>query len=204
MAPRIAPALMSLALTAAPAAAIIIQGTELPPYNAVTNQLGVNYGAVFSSQNLPQVTFIELVPGTWGIQGTEPWAPPVAGYAWFNSPIYINFVDPANGVTPAVVNGTITFNWGDGGGDFDAIDVRAFDLANNLLSLSTFSGSAFNQSQVSGVGIHRLEFTANTQVGSPTSDTGIDWIDFPTPVVPAPAGLALLAIGGVLGARRRR
>ena len=54
------------------ARATTIQGTELAPYLAVSNQLGVGYGATFSSLNYAAVTFTELIPGTWGIQGCEP------------------------------------------------------------------------------------------------------------------------------------
>lgn len=198
---------VAAAVVAAPSVcgAVVVQGTELPPYIAVTNQLATSHGAVFSSLNSPFVTFIELVPGTWGIMGTEPWANPIAGYAWYSSPIFIQFVDPADGVTPAFVNGTVTAMWGDGGGDLDAVDMRAYDLANNLVTAATFTGVGLTQIQVTGAGIHRVEFWANTFVGSPTSDTGLDWIDYPTPVVPAPAGILLVpGAGGMAACRRRR
>lgn len=196
---------VALVLSAAASSSrgIIVQGTELPPYQPVTNQLATSHGAVFSSLNSPFVTFIELIPGVWGIQGTEPWGPPPAGYAWFNSPIFVNFVDPSDGVTPAWVDGTITCMWGDGGGDLDAVDMMLFDLSNNLIAVQTFSGIGFTQIQMTANGVHRVEFWANTIVGSPTSDTGLDWIDYPTPVVPAPASAALLAAAMVLRRRRR-
>ncbi len=182
---------------------VIVQGTELAPYQAVTNQLAQSHGAVFSSLNNPAVTFTELMPGLWGIQGTEPWALPANG-GWFNSPIFLQFVDPSDGVTPAVVNGTVSAMWGDGGGDFDAVDMRAYDLANNLITSQTFTGSTFTLIQLTGVGIHRVEFWANTNVGSGTSDTGLDWVQYPTPVVPAPGALGLLLAGLIPAARRRR
>jgi hypothetical protein len=189
---------------AASANAAIVQGTELAPYVAVTNQLATSHGVVFSSLNNPAVTFTELIPGLWGIQGTEPWALPANG-GWFNSPIFATFVDPADGVTPAVVNGTISANWGDGGGDFDAVDMRVFDLSNNLITSQTFSGTSFTLISISGVGIARVEFWPNTNVGSGTSDTGLDWLSFPTPVVPAPgAGLTGLSLASLFAARRRR
>lgn len=195
----------ALALCAAsfPASAVIVQGTELAPYIAVTNQLATSHGATFSSLGNPAVTFTELIPGTWGIQGTETWSPPANG-GWFNSPIFVNFVDPADGVTPAVVNGTVTCMWGDGGGDFDAVDMRAFDLSNNLIASQTFTGFTFTQIQLTASGINRLEFWANTNVGSGTSDTGLDWIDYPTPVVPAPACAPILAATALLFPRRRQ
>jgi hypothetical protein len=185
------------------ASGAIVQGTELPPYQAVTNQLGVGYGVVFSSLNNPAVTFTELMPGLWGIQGSEPWAPPSNG-GWFNSPIFVNFVDPSDGVTPAVVNGTVTAMWGDGGGDIDAVDMRAYDANNVLITAQTFIGQSFTQIQISGVGIARVEFWANTNVGAGTSDTGLDWISYPTPVVPGPGAAGLVAAGALLAARRRR
>lgn len=183
--------------------AIIVQGTELAPYQAVTTQLGMSHGATFSSLNNPAVTFTELIPGTWGVQGTEPWALPASG-GWYSSPIFVEFVDMSNGVTPAVVNGTVSAMWGDGGGDFDAVDLRAYDLANNLVVAQTFSGTTFTQIQVTGVGIHRVEFWANTMVGAPTSDTGFDWISYPTPQVPAPGVAAFSLAAGFAGLRRRR
>lgn len=182
------------AMSGGSAQAVIIQGTELAPYLAVTNQLASSHGAVFSSLNYPAVTFTELIPGTWGIQGSEPWALPGNG-GWFNSPIFVEFVDPADGITPAVVN-TVSAMWGDGGGDFDAVDMRVFDLSNTLITSQTFTGTTFTQIQLSAPGIHRVEFWANTNVGSGTSDTGLDWLMYPTPTVPAPgvAAFGLLAL----------
>lgn len=192
-----------VALACVEARAFTVQGTELAPYQAVTNQLGTSHGVLFSSLNNPAVTFTELVPGTWGIQGTEPWAPPSNG-GWFNSPIFMTFVDPGDGVTPATVTGTITALWGDGGGDFDAVDMRLFDSSNALISAQTFSGSTFTQIQMTASGVARVEFWANTNVGSGTSDTGLDWVSYPTPMVPAPGVAGLLCGTVVAGARRRR
>ena len=60
--------------------------------------------------------------------------------------------------------------------------MRAYDLAGGLLSTTTFTGISLTQIQISGMGIHRVEFWANTIVGGPNSDTGLDWISYPTPV----------------------
>lgn len=185
------------------AQAVTVHGTELPPYLSVTTQLGTTHGATFSSLGNPAVTFTELIPGLWGIQGSETWAPPSNG-GWYNSPIFVSFVDPADGVTPAVVNGTVSAMWGDGGGDFDAVDMRAYDLSNNLIATQTFTGITFTQIQITGVGINRVEFWANTIVGSGTSDTGLDWISYPTPSVPGPGGAMVLIGAGLMGIRRRR
>jgi hypothetical protein len=200
------PAVLGCAVCCLPIAAhaAIVQGTELPPYQNVTNQLATSHGVTFASLNFPAVTFTELMPGLWGIQGAEPWAPPSNG-GWFNSPIFATFVDPNDGVTPAVVNGTVTARWGDGGGDFDAVDMRAYDLANNLIASQTFTGNTFTIISLTAVGINRVEFWANTNVGSGTSDTGLDWLDFPTPVaVPAPSAAAGLLALAAMTARRRR
>lgn len=196
--------IIAIPLAVAPIAhAMIVQGTELAPYIAVTNQLAMSHGVTFSSLNNPAVTFTELIPGTWGVQGTEPWALPANG-GWYNSPIFVTFVDPSDGVTPAVVNGTITALWGDGGGDNDAVDMRAYDLNNNLIVSQTFSGISFTQIQLTGLGIHRVEFWANTMVGAGTSDTGFDWISYPTPVVPSPTVASLLILSGLSSLRRSR
>lgn len=196
--------LIALAGMAAPCAAVIIQGTELPPYIQVSNQLGMSHGAVFSSPSLPFVTFAELIPGVWGIEGSDPTANPMYGYGWFNAPIIVNFVSMTDGVTPAVVNGTISAMWGDGGGDLDGVDMRAYDLSGNLISTTTFTGITFTQIQITGTGIHRVEFWPNTMAGSPTSDTSLDWLSFPAPVVPTPSSVAVAALVGVAAARRRR
>ncbi|MBS0196418.1 MAG: hypothetical protein JSR77_06645 [Planctomycetes bacterium] len=197
-------AIAALLAAASASHAIIVQGTELSPYIAVTNQLAMSHGAKFSSLNNPFVTFTELIPGTWGIQGTEPWANPIGGYSWYSSPIFVDFVDPADGTTPAVVNGTISAMWGDGGGDLDGVDMRAYDLSNNLVTSGTFTGVTFTQIQVTGVGIHRIEFWANTMVGGPNSDTGLDWLSYPTPSIPAPGAVAALAVVAVSRLRRPR
>lgn len=194
-------AVVSVAVCAPLAGAVIVQGTELPALTPVTNQLAMSHGVVFSSLNSPDVVFTQLVPGLMGIQGTEPWAPATNG-GWYNSPIFVKFVSMSDGVTPATVSGTITAMWGDGGGDMDAVDMRAFDLNNNLVAAQTFTGTTFTQIQLSGLGIHRLEFWANTNVGAGTSDTGLDWLDYPTPQVPAPGPLAVVAVG-LLALRRR-
>lgn len=193
----------ALALCCGAASGVIVQGTELPPYQAVSNQLAQSHGVLFSSLNYPAVTFTELVPGLWGIQGCEPWAPPSNG-GWYNAPIFMQFVDPSDGVTPAVVNGTVSAMWGDGGGDFDAVDMRAYDLSNTLIAAQTFTGNTFTLIQITGVGIHRVEFWANTNLGAGTSDTGLDWVDFPTPFVPAPGSLAFVLAGVLVAARPRR
>jgi hypothetical protein len=163
----------------------------------------MSHGVVFSSLQ-PYVTFGEMANSVWGIFGTDPTANPLAGYAWFFSPIYMNFVDMSDGVTPAAISGTISGVFGDNGGDFDAIDIRVYDPANNLLQTATFSGNSFTPFSFTDSNISRLEIWPNTNVGSGTSDTFIDWISFPMPV-PAPgAGLAMLIAGSACATRRRR
>jgi MYXO-CTERM domain-containing protein len=201
---RVVGGLCALALGASTTWGVVVQGTELAPYTAVSNQLGTSHGVWFSSANYPAVTFTELIPGTWGVYGAEPWALPSNG-GWFNAPIIVDFVDPNDGVSPATVSGTVTVMWGDGGGDFDAVDMRLYDASNNLISTQTFSGFGFTQIQMTAVGIRRVEFWANTNVGSGTSDTGFDWISYPTPVgVPAPGAAALLGLSALASRQRRR
>ncbi|HYE61638.1 MAG TPA: hypothetical protein VD997_06555 [Phycisphaerales bacterium] len=190
------------ALVAGAAQGVIVEGTELAPYTAVSNQLASSHGVLFSSLNYPAVTFTEVYPTIWGVQGCEPWALPSNG-GWYSSPIFVSFVDPSDGVTPAVV-GTFSANWGDGGGDFDAVDLRAYDLSNNLILTQTFTGIGLTQISITAAGINRVEFWANTVVGDVTSDTGFDWISYPTPQVPGPGVVAVMAGGLMAGARRRR
>ncbi len=196
-----AAAALSLSVSAG-AVVITVDGTEEPGYTPVSGQLGMSHGVVFSSL-LPYVTFGQMANTVWGIYGTDPTANPLAGYAWFNSPIFMNFVDMADGVTPATVSGTITGVFGDSGGDFDAIDIRVYDPANNLLQIATFSGTSFTPFSFTDSNIARLEVWPNTNLGSGTSDTFIDWISFPMPV-PAPGGMLVLGAAAVAGAARRR
>ncbi len=199
----VACAVVPVLVLALPAHAIVVQGTELAPYSAVSTQLGTSHGVVFASANYPAVTFTELMPGLWGIQGAEPWALPSNG-GWYNSPIIATFVDLSDGVTPAVVSGTISANWGDGGGDFDAVDMRLYDASNALIASQTFSGSSFTLISMNAVGVRRVEFWPNTNIGAGTSDTGLDWLSFDTPVaVPSP-GAALLFAAPLLAHRRRK
>ena len=103
-----------------------------------------------------------------------------------------------------MVNGTVSARWGDGGGDFDAVDMLAYDLNNNLIASQTFTGTTFTVISLTASGIARVEFWANTSVGAGTSDTGLDWLMYPTPFVPAPGAGAMLALAGATMARRRR
>jgi hypothetical protein len=187
------------------ASGIIVEGTELAQWVVpVTNQLALSHGAIFTSNN-GHVTFGTNGVNTIGIYGTEPWAPAPAGYSWYGAPIEVTFVSMNDGVTPAVVNGTITAMFGDGGGDTDGIRMRAYDISNTLISTSFATTVSFGTVSLTGSGIYRVIFD-QSGLGSPTSDTFLDWLDYPTPeAVPAPGALALL--GGVLGmasCRRRR
>lgn len=190
-------------LCAGAARGVIVEGTELTQYTSVTNQLAMSHGVIFNS-TMGFVTFGVNGASTVGIYGTEPTANPMANYAWYSSPIEITFVDMGDGVSPAVVNGTVTAMFGDGGGDTDGIRVRAYDINNNLIGTQTALSVSWGTISITGVGIRRLVFD-QSGLGSPTSDTFLDWVDFPTPVaVPAPGAAAVGALAMVVGTRRRR
>lgn len=183
--------------------AIIIQGTELPSYTPVTNQLALTHGATFTS-TMPFCTFGTNGNNVDGIYGTDPSFPPFASYAAYYAPIEITFVDMNDGVSPAFVSGTINAVFGDGGGDTDGIRVRAFDFSNNLLATNTALTVSWGNISITANNIYRLVFD-QSGLGAGTSDTFLDWIDYPTPVpVPAPGATALLLTGAVAASRRRR
>jgi hypothetical protein len=196
-------ALAALVAAAAPASAVIIQGTELPQYTPVTNQLALSHGATFSS-TMPFVTFGTNGVNTVGIYGTDPSFPPLASYAAYYAPIEITFVSMVDGVTPAVVNGTVNGVFGDGGGDLDGIRIRAFDVSNNLLATSYGLGNTWTPISITATGIRTLIFD-QSGFGAGTSDTFLDWIDYSAPVpVPAPGAGAAAVMGAVLAMGRRR
>ena len=183
--------------------AIIIQGTELPSYTSVTNQLALTHGATFNS-TLPFCTFGDNGNNVTGIYGTDPSFPQPANYAAYYAPIEITFVDMNDGISPAFVSGTINAVFGDGGGDTDGIRVRAFDFNNNLLATNTALTVSWGNISISANNIYRLVFD-QSGLGAGTSDTFLDWIDYPTPVgVPAPGASAVLLIGAAVATRRRR
>lgn len=195
-------AALAVGVGGASASAVIIQGTELPQYTPVSNQLGLSHGATFSS-TMPFVTFGVNGMSTVGIYGTDPSFPPGASYAAYYAPIQITFVSLNDGVSPAVVNGTINAVFGDGGGDLDGVRIRAFDVNNNLLATGFGLGNTWTPVSVSATGI-RSVIVDQSGLGAGTSDTFLDWIDYPAPVdVPAPSAAAPI-LGAVAWATRRR
>lgn len=189
-------------ITAGSAQAVIVQGTELPSYTVqVTNQLGLSHGVNFTS-TMGFVTFGDNGNSVTGIYGTDPSFNPNAGYASYYSPIEATFVSMNDGFTPAVVNGTVSAVFGDGGGDTDGIRMRAFDINNNLIDTQTALSISWGNISITANGIHKVIFD-QSGLGDGTSDTFLDWLMYPTPsVVPAPGTLAVLC--GFMCMRRRR
>jgi hypothetical protein len=184
-------------------AAITVQGTEQPPYTSITNQLGMSHGVVFNS-TMGFVTFGENGINIWGIYGTEPTANPMANYAWYSSPIEVKFVDMFDGMTPTVVNGTVSAVFGDGGGDTDGIRMRAYDINNVLLDTQTALSVSLGNISITANGINRLVFD-QSGLGDPTSDTFLDSLTYPDPVsTPEPAAGSLLMLAGLAVAAHRR
>lgn len=188
--------------SAAVANAVIVQGTELPQYISVTNQLATSHGVTFSS-TMPFVTFGTNGINVDGIYGTDPTFNPLANFAAYLAPIELTFVDMNDGITPAVVNGTISAVFGDGGGDTDGIRMRAFDINNVLLDTQTALTVSWGNISITANGVYRVVFDQSGQ-GAGTSDTFLDWVSYPPPVaVPEPATIVALA-GALLAAVGRR
>ncbi|MEN8108304.1 MAG: VPLPA-CTERM sorting domain-containing protein [Pseudomonadota bacterium] len=191
------------------AATVTVEGTELPTLIPVDTQLAVSHGVVFSS-NLLYVTFGCMFCGgneeRIGIYGTDPSGRSFESFATFNAPINVRFVSPVDGTTPALVDGTISAVWGDGGGDTDFLRMRAFDINGNLINSAFSSGAIWQSISLDGQGIHSVIF--DQQPGSSfSSDTFLDSLTFNTPVaVPIPAAAWLVCSGllSLLGVARRK
>jgi len=182
-------------------ATVTVQGTEQPMYTSITNQLALTHGVTFSS-TMPFVTFGVNGVNTVGIYGTDPSFNPLADYAAYSAPIELTFVDMSNGVTPAVVTGTINAVFGDGGGDTDGIRLRAYDINNILIGTQTALSVSFGPISITGTGIHRIVFD-QSGLGDPTSDTFLDWVSYPEPVpVPEPSAVFLIVWAGLAYSRR--
>jgi len=198
-------AVMMLAVTDY-AQALTIEGTEFPLYTEIDDEFATSHGVLFSS-DMPFVTFgVETYGGKVksGISGTDPSRNPEYSYAAFYAKIEITFVDPSDGVTPGVINGTVNALCGDGGGDIDYLRMRAFDASNSLMGTVLSSGTAQQNISFTGTGIHKVIF--DRQPNSPTyssSNTFLDSLSFPTPV-PEPCGLVLLSLGGLVLRRKRK
>jgi len=182
--------LLLLLLVCRPSVAVVIEGTEFPLYTAVDDEFA-DQGARFSS-NLPYVTFARNAggdgQGVLGVFGTDAGGSgPSFGRLLFSAPIVVTFVDPADGTTPAVVNGTVSAVWGDGGGDTDYIRLRAFDKTDNLIGTIYSSATSWGTVEFAGNGIHKVIFDQQPAV-SATSDTFLDRLSFPTPVLSGTPG----------------
>lgn len=197
-------AVVALAAAAGSAhAAVMITGNELPMYQPISNQLALSHGATFAS-TLPYCTFGTNGANVDGIYGTDPSFPAQYGNAAYYAPIEITFVSMNDGVTPAIVNGTINAVYGDGGGDIDGVRLRAYDINNVLLGTVTALGVTFTNISISGAGIHRIVFD-QSGLGDPTSDTFLDWVQYPEPVVvPGPGVGSAIALASVAPLLRRR
>lgn len=195
-------AVAALAIAGPAWATITVQGTEQPQYIPITNQLALSHGVTFSS-TMPFVTFGDNGNSVAGIYGTDPSFSPVWSYAAYYAPIELTFVDMGDGITPAVVTGTISAVYGDAGGDTDGIRLRAYDINNVLLGTQTALSVSWGNISISGTGIHRVLFD-QSGLGAGTSDTFLDWVSYPEPVaVPEPASLFALA-GAMLAFAVRR
>ena len=113
-----------------------------------------------------------------GIEGT------VAG------DIYFSFVLPGS-LTPGITD-SISFTIGDEGFDLDSFQIRAYNLADALISSQNVSGVSRFPVNISVPGVHRVE------VDFLPTDFGysIDDLQFVTPV-PEPSTFALFGIGAI-------
>ncbi len=183
---------------------ITVDGTEQPQYTSITNQLALSHGVTFSS-TMPFVTFGDNGVNVPGIYGTDPTSNPFANYAFYGSPIEVTFVDMSDGVSPVVVNGTVSAVFGDGGGDTDGIRLRAYDISNNLIGTQTALSVSFGPISITGTGIRKVIFD-QSGLGAGTSDTFLDSLSYdnPTPV-PEPGTCAVLGVGllALMAGRRR-
>jgi hypothetical protein len=192
---------LAISISNAARADVTIHGTEYPAGTAIDDEFA-SLGVLLSSE-LGYVTFAtDDFPGIFGTMAGSTWVG-IAG-ASFSAPITATFVDPLDSNVPAIVNGTISARFGDGGGDLDSLRLRAFNIDDQLIDTVISQAIDFGDISLTGVGIHRVVFDQNPG-GSRTTNTALDYLTFPDPIpVPEPSALALSLFLGFVSIRRRR
>jgi hypothetical protein len=179
---------LAISISSGARAEITIDGTEYPAGTAIDNEFA-SLGVLFSSE-LGYVTFAtDDFPGIFGTMAGSMWVG-IAG-ASFSAPITATFVDPMDSNVAAIVNGTISARFGDGGGDLDSLRLRAFNVDDQLIDTVVSQAIDFGNISLTGVGIHRVVFDQNPG-GSLTTNTALDYLTFPNPIpAPEPSALAV-------------
>ena len=125
---------------------------------------------------------------------------PGAGGGALLGDIFFSFVGPGT-MTPSTSN-SVSFTIGDGGGDNDIFQIRAFNLANMLIDTQNVSGISRFPVSIVAAGIHRVEVDFSGDFGYSLDDLRFDE---PPSAAPEPGTMLLIGLGlGTLGYMRRR
>jgi hypothetical protein len=167
--------------------------TPVPFQSQLSTQFLSNFGVSFSSGS----SFVSVVninidasPNTNAIGGST--ASGNLTYSGAN-PIVATFFDPNNTSISATTD-LVSFrcdNYGDGLN----VTLNAYDINNNLINSFTMVDNGGETLQVSGPGIHSVQFIGTVD----DSGAAVDEISFDTVTpVPEPSTIALLTVAGAL------
>jgi hypothetical protein len=110
--------------------------------------------------------------------------------------IFFNFVLP-NTLTPAQTD-TVSFSIGNGGGDIDIFEIRAFNLNNELIQTQNFSNEAAFPVLINVPGINRVEVDFTGEFGYSLNNLAFNTPTNPVQTVPESSSLVgVLAIGAL-------
>ncbi|MBH8563284.1 PEP-CTERM sorting domain-containing protein [Nostoc sp. CENA67] len=108
--------------------------------------------------------------------------------------IFFSFVVP-NTLQPGQTD-FVSFSIGNGGGDVDVFEIRAFDFNNTLLQTQNFAKEAAFPVSFSLPGINRIEVDFTGEFGYALNDLNFNT---PTPATSVPEPQAILGLATVLG-----
>lgn len=168
------------------------------PESVLTNNF-ISEGVIFGN---PAVSAgVAVVPTGFGLDpsagntiiGLDQFGniPPIA-----TGDIFFNFVLP-NTLTPAETN-SVSFSIGNGGGDIDIFEIRAFNLNNDLIQTQSFSNSAAFPVLIDLPGINRVEVDFTGEFGYSLNDLFFNTPTTTVTAVPESSSLAGIFAMGAL------
>lgn len=191
-----------------PAVNVTAAGDQVPvAMSVVTDQYkpqGVVFGLAGVSTGVAGMEAGSLAPssGTQSIAGLDDAGLiPGSQFGAHIGDIFFSFVVPGT-MTPGKTD-MVDFTIGDGGGDNDIFQIRAYSLSNALIHTADVSGISRFAVSINTPGIHRVEVDFTGDFGYTLDD--LQFSD-PYACVPEPvtAGLGLIGLGALAGATRRR
>jgi len=175
-------------------------GSAIPAAARLSNQYQSLYGVTFSSGS-SYVGVLFMSPGDAPSGANVVGGSTAIGNLTFNgnSPIVATFSDPNNPAIPATTD-FVSLRVDRFVSLVRPLTLKAFDINGNLLTSYTVPDSGGPTLQVSGQGIHSVQF-----IGTIDADgAAIDDFTFNPVVVPEPALTAFALVGGAVGFMRAR